>query len=52
VPPQFASVAPAPNAQAISTNLPLGTANQITQLGAVGTGLQRMNTPALTSAVL
>jgi hypothetical protein len=50
-PPQFAGVTPGA-ANTISTNLPLGTANQVTQLVAVSTGLQRMNTPALTSPVL
>lgn len=51
-PPQFNAMSPGPVANAVSTNVPLGTANQVTQLGAVGTGLQRMNTPQLTSTLL
>ena len=49
---QFAGTADAPNAQAVSTNLGLGTAAQITELSALGNVQQRHNTPQLTSTVL
>ena len=51
-PVQLAGTSDAPTAQALSTNLPLGTAFQITEQNALTTVLQRHNTPQLTSTVL
>lgn len=51
-PVQLAGTSDAPTAQALSTNLPLGSAFQITEQSALGTALQRHNTPQLTTTVL